>query len=154
MPPLPTPLRARLIATTAAMLAACALPAGAQTAVPPAATASAPPAAAPKPYFAVEIKTGPGWVASKPPQEQAFFREHSAHLRRLREAGTLVMGARYGDKGLLVLAAESAAAARALIEQDPSMRAGTFVFELHEFGVFYGGQLQPPPRTPRAPTPP
>ncbi len=132
------------------VLLGCALPGWAQNPAPDA-PASAP---ATRLLFAVEIKTGPAWVSSKPPQEQAFFREHSAHLRQLREAGVLVVGARYADKGLLVMAADSAAAARAAMEQDPSIRAGTFVFELHEFSVFYGGQLQPPPRPPRAPTKP
>ena len=30
------------------------------------------------PLFAVEIKTGPAWDSTKPPHEQAYFREHSA----------------------------------------------------------------------------
>lgn len=137
------------------VLLGCAWPGWAQTPAPAAAPASAPASPpATRLLFAVEIKTGPAWVSSKPPQDQAFFREHSAHLRQLREAGVLVLGARYADKGLLVMAADSAAAARAAMEQDPSIRAGTFVFELHEFSVFYGGQLQPPPRPPRAPTKP
>jgi uncharacterized protein YciI len=96
--------------------------------------------------FAVEIRTGPGWDARKPPQEQAQFREHSAHLRRLRDAGHIVLGARYSDKGLLVVAAADVAAVRALFEADPSMQAGTFVFEVHPLAVFYGGCVQPPAR--------
>lgn len=68
--------------------------------------------------FAIEIKVGPKWDAAKPPHEQALFREHSANLRRLREAGTLVIGARYSDKGLVVLSATSLAEARAMMDQD------------------------------------
>lgn len=113
----------------------------ASTAASPAA-ASAPADPAP-PTFAVEIRTGPGWDARKPPQEQALFREHSAHLRRLREEGHVLLGARYADKGLLVVTAADAAAARALFDADPSMKAGTFVFELHPLSVFYGGCVQP-----------
>lgn len=59
--------------------------------------------------YAVEIKIGPTWEPAKPPGEQAFFREHSAHLKRLRDAGHIVMGARYADKGLVVFGAKSAA---------------------------------------------
>jgi len=98
--------------------------------------------------FAVEFKTGPRWVASKQPHEQEHFREHSANLRKLREQGSLVLGARYGEKGLIVLAAESESAARAMIEQDPSVLNGVFSYELHPFLVFYGGAVQPPPRKP------
>ena len=98
--------------------------------------------------FAVEFKTGPRWVASKQFHEQEHFREHSANLRKLREQGNLVLGARYGDKGLIVLAAESESAARAMIEQDPSVQNGIFSYELHPFSVFYGGNVQPQPRKP------
>ncbi len=96
--------------------------------------------------YAVEIKTGPKWDAAKAPGEQAFFREHSANLRRLRDTGHIVMGARYSDKGLLVFTAKSAAEVRALMEQDPSISAGTFTYEVHDFNVFYPGTLQSKPR--------
>jgi len=105
-----------------------------------AAQASAPPVPAEK-LFAVEIRTGPAWQADKPPQAQTHFREHSAHLSKLRAEGRIVVGARYGEKGLIVLRAASVEAARAAIDDDPSMRAGTFVYELHEMRVFYRGSL-------------
>ncbi len=96
--------------------------------------------------FAVEIQVGPKWDASKPTQDQAHFREHSAHLKRLRDAGSLVLGGRYADKGLVVLAAGTESQARALMDADPSMQAQTFRYELHPFRVFYGGAVAPPPR--------
>jgi uncharacterized protein YciI len=54
-------------------------------------------------------------------QEQAHFREHSANLRQLREDGALVFGARCSDKGLVVLAASSLEAARAMMDRDPRL---------------------------------
>jgi len=127
-----------------AALAASAPTVRAQGASPAAGAASATAdAAAALPQFAVEIRTGPGWDANKPPQEQAQFREHSAHLRRLRDEGHILLGARYADKGLLVVVAADAAAVRALFDADPSMKAGTFVYALHPFSVFYGGCVQP-----------
>lgn len=103
--------------------------------------------AAPR-LFAVEVRIGPRWDAARAPHEQAGFREHGAHLRRLREAGHIVLGARYGDKGLLVFSARSAAEVRALMDPDPSLAAGTFIYELHEFNVFYAGAVQTAPRRP------
>ena len=91
--------------------------------------------------FAVEFRTGPAWVADKPPPEQAQFREHSANLRRLREAGLLILGARIAERGFIVLAAADEASARAEIERDPAVQAGVFVFTLHPMAVFYGGGL-------------
>jgi uncharacterized protein YciI len=96
--------------------------------------------------YAVTFRTGRAWDAGKPAHEQAHFREHSANLRKLREQGSLVVGARYGETGLIVLLAPSEPAARAMIEQDPTVQNGVFAFELHELSVFYGGTLQPPPR--------
>ena len=112
------------------------------------AQAQTPPPAAEPPLFAIQVRKGSSWDEAKPPQAQAQFREHSAHLKRLREAGSLVMGARYSDIGLLVVSAENEAAARALMDGDPSVAAGTFSIEVHPFNVFYGGSLQPRARRP------
>ena len=57
--------------------------------------------------YAIEIRVGAGWDATKHPNEQAYFREHSANLKRLRDEGRLVLGARYSDKGLVVVRAAS-----------------------------------------------
>ena len=98
--------------------------------------------------FAVEIKAGPAWDHAKPAHEQAHFREHSANLRKLRDQGSLVLGARYSDKGLIVLQADSEQQARALMDEDASIRSGVFAYELHAFNVFYGGSVQARPRRP------
>ena len=71
----------------------------------------------PPSLFAVEIRIGKAWDPAKPPQEQAYFREHSANLRRMREAG-------------------------AQMDQDPSFAAGTFVYDVHPINVFYPGELK------------
>jgi len=92
--------------------------------------------------FAVEIKVGPKWDSSKAANEQAFFKEHSANLNRLRDAGHIVMGARYSDKGLIIFSARSSEDVRVLMQQDPSMTAGTFAYEVHAFNVFYPGLVQ------------
>ena len=99
--------------------------------------AKADPAPTQRPLFAVEITIGPKWDPARPPQEQQHFGAHSANLRRLREAGALVMGARYGDKGLVVLAARDEAEARAMMDEDPSMKAAVFQYQVHAFNVFY-----------------
>jgi uncharacterized protein YciI len=96
------------------------------------------------PLFAVEIRVGSKWDSSKAPHEQALFREHSANLKRLRDAGHLIMGARYSDIGLIILAADSLASARAMVDADPSIAAGTFTYVVHPFSVFYSGNVRPP----------
>jgi uncharacterized protein YciI len=124
----------------APLFTACALALAGSACAQPQAAASA--AAAELPLFAVEIRTGARWDAARPAQEQAHFREHSANLKRLRDAGVLQVGARYGDKGLVVLAAASEAAARAMLDEDPSFKAEVFRYEIHPMNVFYPGSLQ------------
>jgi len=127
----------KLIATVSTLaLASCALEPVAQ----PVSVASG--AEAELNLFAVEIKVGPKWDSSKTPNEQAFFKEHSANLKSLREAGHIVMGARYSDIGLIIFSAKSAEEVRALMSQDPSMSAGTFKYEVHALNVFYPGLVQ------------
>jgi uncharacterized protein YciI len=109
--------------------------------------AQAEPAASPVSLFAVEFRVGPKWDASKKPHEQAHFREHSANLKRLRDSGQLLVGARYSDKGFLVLAAESEASVRALVEADPAVSGQIFAYEAHPFNVFYAGCVPAPKRS-------
>ena len=125
----------------AAILGATALHAQAPATAPAAAPAA--PAAPHASLYAVEFKTGPSWDAAKPPGEQAHFRDHSANLKKLRDQGSLVLGARYSDKGFIVLQAASVDEAHAMIKQDPSVQARVFAYELHPFNVFYGGTVAP-----------
>jgi uncharacterized protein YciI len=97
--------------------------------------------------FAIELRVGPEWDTTKSPGDQAFFREHSANLRRLRDAGHLVLGARYGEVGLVVLSASSLEDARAMMDADPAIQAGVFAYEAHPLNVFYPGTVEAPART-------
>lgn len=116
-------------------------PAVAQGAAP--AAASVPTAAR---LFAVEIKVGPNWDAARPAGEQAHFRDHSAHLKRLRDAGRIVVGARYGDNGLLIMSAATIDEVEAAMNADPSMSAGTFSYQVWPLAVFYPGAVAAEPR--------
>ena len=57
--------------------------------------------------FAVRFTTGPNWDETRPANEQEHFRDHSANLSQLRKQGRIVLGARYGEVGLVVLKARS-----------------------------------------------
>ena len=98
--------------------------------------------------YVVEIKTGPQWDANKPAHEQSKFREHSANLKAIRDQGRLVLGARYADKGLIVVESATEQEARALFEQDPSIAEGIFAYTIFEFNVFYSGTVNTRKRTP------
>lgn len=94
--------------------------------------------------FVVVYTTGPSWDASKPPPEQPYFKEHSANLGKLRKDGVIKLGARYADKGMIILSAASSAAARELIYNDPGVVNKLFNADLQKFNVFYFGCLEKP----------
>lgn len=104
------------------------------------------PAAAPTPLFALLYRTGPSWVADRAPQEQPHFAAHSRHLRRLRESGAIVLGARYADTGFLVLRAADDSTARAMVQADTAIVNGLFRVEVQPLSVFYPGCLERPAR--------
>jgi uncharacterized protein YciI len=127
--------RRLLITTVLAFAAAAGMPTLAI------AQASAPAAEVPENLYAVEITVGSAWDQAKKPNEQAYFKEHSTNLQKLREQGRIVMGARYGDKGLVIVNAANEQDAHALMQQDPAMQNKTFTYQLHPMNVFYPGTV-------------
>lgn len=158
--PAARPLRRWLPAVAVAGALGCGLitgsPAGGAPAAEPAApgaakagadSASAPdPAALPPASFVVVFSLGPKWDPAKPPPEQVGFREHGQNLGRLRKEERIVLGARYADKGMIILRAPDLAGARAELDRDPGVVAGLFTYEVHELNVFYDGCLERPKR--------
>lgn len=100
--------------------------------------------------FAVQFTVGPKWDSAKAPNEQAHFAEHSANLSRLRKDGVLVIGARYGEVGLVVLRLPDEEAVKAQLARDPSIEAGTFVAQIDRFMPFMHGSTLAPLTTPEA----
>jgi len=89
--------------------------------------------------YAVRLTTGPAWDAAKSPNDQAGMKEHSANIARLRREGTLVLGARFGELGLLVLRVPDEAAARAQLAPDPTVASGVFKVQIDAFSPFAHG---------------
>ena len=87
--------------------------------------------------FVVHFSVGPNWNPELSPGEQEGFGAHSANLNRLREAGRITFGARYGDLGMIFLTADSLEAAREELDADPGVAAGIFTYEVAAMRVFY-----------------
>ena len=62
----------------------------------------------------------------------------------MREAGKLAMGARYADKGLLVVRAADAVEARTFFDADPMVLGNLFALQIDELRVFYPGTVGEP----------
>ena len=89
--------------------------------------------------FIVHFSTGPAWDAAKSFNEQQHAQGHSQNLARLRREGALLIGARFADKGMIVLRSASEAAARAEIDKDPTVQARVFIYDIAPFQPFYEG---------------
>lgn len=61
------------------------------------------------------------------------------NLSSLRKAGTIRMGARYAEKGIIVIAAASLKAARELVNADQAVINKLFNADVQKLNVFYDG---------------
>jgi hypothetical protein len=89
--------------------------------------------------FAVRLSTGPAWDSAKSANEQTGMREHSQNIARLRTEGTLVLGARFGELGLMVLRVPDEAAVRKALSPDPTTANGVFKVQIDPFSPFAHG---------------
>lgn len=95
-----------------------------------------------KNLFIAIFSLGPSWQKDKPAHEQAHFAEHSNNLQQLRAEKKILLGARYADKGMIILSAADEPEARAWLEHDPMVVNRVFTLELHPFHPFYYGSIE------------
>ena len=81
---------------------------------------------------------------TKGPNEQPYFKEHSARLGQLRKDGVIKAGARFGEKGLIVITATSLIAAKEIIVADVAVINKLFNAEVEKLNIFYDGCLERP----------
>jgi hypothetical protein len=109
----------------------------------PATTSSDPQQPTPaKQYFIAIFSRGPAWDQKKPANEQVGFKEHSENLRRLRAEKKIPIGGRYGEKGMVIIEAQTEDEARSLFASDVMLEKKTFELELHQFRPFYKGSIE------------
>lgn len=94
--------------------------------------------------YIVTYTTGPAWDHSKSASEQLYFKEHSSRLGQLRKDGVIRFGARYGDKGSIVIAAKNFQAAKEIVDADGAVVNQVFVAEIHRLNIFFEGCLERP----------
>ncbi len=89
--------------------------------------------------YAVRLTKGPAWDGAKSPNDQAGMREHSANIARMRREGHVVLGARFGELGLIVLRLPDEAAVQAQLAPDPAIASGVFKSQVDVFMPFAHG---------------
>lgn len=94
--------------------------------------------------YAVTYTVGPLWDVNNSPNEQPYFKEHSARLSQLRKDGVIKVGARFGVKGMIVITASSLNAAKEIIFSDTAVINKLFVAEVEKMNIFYDGCIERP----------
>ncbi|MEQ8361235.1 MAG: hypothetical protein RIF39_14400 [Cyclobacteriaceae bacterium] len=92
--------------------------------------------------FIVTYTTGPAWDFEKSPNDQPYFTEHSKHLSTLRKNGTIKLGARSGEKGIIIFSARTLMEAREIINSDIAIVNALFETDIQRFNVFYPGCVE------------
>jgi len=93
-------------------------------------------------YFIAIYTIGDNWDTTKQAYEQPYFSEHSTHLAELKKANKISVGARYSDKGMLVLKVKDEAEAKRLVTNDTAIKNKLFKVEVHPLYPFYGGCIE------------
>jgi uncharacterized protein YciI len=106
--------------------------------------ASATPARAPEAngyemttYQVAFLRRGPAWTPGDSPEHQKLQEAHMAHIRAMAETGKLLVAGPFTDdgelRGMFVFRTDSLEEAKALAEQDPTVKAGRLVLEWHSW---------------------
>jgi hypothetical protein len=87
--------------------------------------------------YIVTYTTGSAWNTSLRPDQQPHFKEHGARLGELRKSGVIKFGARYAEKGIIVISSATLQSAKALISEDPAVSNKLFNADVQKLRVFY-----------------
>jgi len=91
-----------------------------------------PPATAGKATYLVLYRPGPAWLTGKSVMEQPL-REHGKYMLSLYTKGSMKLAGPLTDDagGAVLLEVSDEAEAKAIVTNDPAVKAGVFVFEMH-----------------------
>lgn len=94
-------------------------------------------------YYMGFLKKGPNWSSHSAAENAEIQKGHLAHLGRMHEMGKLVVAGPFGDNGeirgiLVFRGKDSMEDLKKLAEDDPAVKAGRMVVELHPWYVQEG----------------
>jgi uncharacterized protein YciI len=86
-------------------------------------------------YQVAFLRKGPAWTAGDGPERQKLQEAHLAHIQSMAASGKLLVAGPFADdgdlRGMFVFRTDTLEEARALAEQDPTVKAGRLVLEWH-----------------------
>jgi uncharacterized protein YciI len=81
------------------------------------------------------LRKGPKWTGTQTPETQHILHQHLVNVLALLDSGKAVAAGPFGDDtdlaGIFILRASSAEEAKTWVDNDPAVKAGLFVAEMH-----------------------
>ena len=99
-------------------------------------------------YIMGLLKRGPNATPGVTPESQRLQEGHMANIRKMADTGKLVVAGPFSDngdlRGVLIFQNTSMEEAKAMVDQDPAIKAGRLVVELHPWFAAAGLRVNPP----------
>jgi uncharacterized protein YciI len=89
-----------------------------------------------RPTYLVVYRAGPSWPAGAPIRALPL-REHGRYMLELYKQSVMRFAGAFADDsgGAVMFDAENDASARAIVDADPAVASGIFMFELHRWAL-------------------
>jgi len=94
-----------------------------------------------KATFLVMYRPGPAWLAGKSISEQPL-KEHGTYMLSLYAQGLVKLAGPLTDNagGAVVLEVANESVAKAIVTEDPAVKSGVFIYEMHPWELKLGGE--------------
>src|SRR5882762_5405534 len=99
-------------------------------------------------YIMGLLRSGPNWTGTATAETQRIQDGHMENIRKMAATGKLVVAGPFGDngdlRGVFIFQQTSLEEARAMVDQDPAVKAGRLVVELPPWFAAAGLRVNPP----------
>jgi len=94
------------------------------------------------------LRKGPNWGSGTKEESTRIQEGHMANIRKMAEAGKLIVAGPMGDdgdlRGIFIFEAKSPEEVRAMTEEDPAIKSGRLVLEMHPWYAAAGLRVNDP----------
>ena len=99
-------------------------------------------------YIMGLLRRAPNWTAASTEETQRIQEGHMANIRKMAATGKLIVAGPFTDngvlRGVLIFQNTSMDEAKAMADQDPAVKAGRLVVELHPWFAAAGLRVNAP----------
>ncbi|MCA0445052.1 MAG: YciI family protein [Bacteroidetes bacterium] len=98
-------------------------------------------------YYMVFLKKGPNWTPEKTEETAKIQAGHMAHIQKMADSKKLLLAGPFMDnqeiRGIFVFKVDTMEEAKALTDEDPAVKAGRLIMEIHPWYSAKGINIDP-----------